>query len=94
MAYPQVEQSQTTTNNSNSTSPSFNYPSSLTTGNLLICLFGTDGDNTVTWPSGWTGIFSYSRGTEVSLHAGWREVDGTEGSSFTVTLGEPDASFQ
>jgi hypothetical protein len=73
---------------SNVTSHTVSLPPNISSGDLLIVIFGVDGGPSVTWPGAagdWNEIVSWSGGGAVRLHAAWRDADGTEGGSITVT---------
>lgn len=89
MAFPVVA----TTNSGNDTtgtSHTVTLPGSIAAGDLLIVIFATDGNPTVTWPSGWDQaannlLATTASGTANTLTCKQRIADGSEGASITVT---------
>lgn len=85
MAFPVVE-ARATSDGATGTSHTINLPSGITTGDLLIVVFGLDFTSaTVTWPLGWTQI---AEGTGDGANrgrgfVGYRVADGTEGYTGT-----------
>lgn len=71
---------------SNLTSHPVSLPPLLTAGNLLVLLTTNDGSATVTQPSGWALNTSFSNNGASRLAVMTRTVNGTEGSTATVTL--------
>jgi hypothetical protein len=95
MAYPQVADIATSSETGNVYTHTINYPANISAGDLLLCFFATDGDNTITdWDvtDDWTQMLSVSNGTAASLHIAWRKADGNEGSNFNVTTSESEQS--
>lgn len=85
MSFPQVAASNTSKQDSAVTSHTVDLPSGIVSGNLLLCLFATDGSNTLTWPEGWTEVFSEDYSGNVHISVAFRNADGSEGSTITVT---------
>ena len=58
-SYPQVETSNTSYTSSNSGSHTVALPASISSGDLLLAFFASDGADApfVNWPAGWTEIF-------------------------------------
>lgn len=58
-------------------------------GDIILVVIGFGkGSTTVTWPSGWTVLWTYSGPAATGYgtsSAAWRIADGTEGSSITIT---------
>lgn len=71
------------------TSHTVNLPATLNTGEHIIVAFNCIGGaaQVVTWPSGYTNIAQggLGGGGGVFIAAAYREIDGTEGSTITVT---------
>ncbi|MEF3692027.1 MAG: hypothetical protein V3574_03165, partial [Candidatus Moraniibacteriota bacterium] len=84
-AFPSIAATNSGNSGGNVTSHTVNLPSGISSGNLLIVSFSNDGSDTVTWPSGWTGLFSTANGTANRLSAAYRIADGSEGTTITVT---------
>ncbi|MEX0752820.1 MAG: hypothetical protein WD073_07840 [Xanthobacteraceae bacterium] len=56
------------------------------TQHILIVFFAyAASSTTVTWPTGWTQLFSPTFNTNVGLEARYRVTDGTEGASIELT---------
>lgn len=70
------------------TSVSITMPSTKV-GRLVICIATNGPPSSVTWPGGWDVLIDDTDGdgTTSGFYAAERELDGTEGSSITVTLG-------
>lgn len=96
--FPQVGATAVTPNagQSDRTSHVYDLPSGVVSGSRVICAASFDGQPGVTWPSGWNAtaneikdpsgatVFPVQQGT-VILDARFRDMDGTEGSTITVT---------
>lgn len=52
---------------------------------LLLIIFGSDGNPTVTYPAGWTKLFQSSSGVAATLSAGYKMSSGAEPASIVVT---------
>jgi hypothetical protein len=93
MAFPSVAAVNGGFDSTASTSHTFNLPSGIVSGNLLI-MFGTmtnlSSDPTMTWPAGWTQLYSQAfDGTDAVFGKAdcyFRRADGGEGGSITVTV--------
>jgi len=90
VAFPQIEtQTESSEDSASTTSHTVSLPSGIQSGDLLLILF-TTGDATtqdVTWPMGWTEIVEVDNtggGDQVAAVA-YREADGGEGATITVT---------
>lgn len=84
MAFPVVQATNTSLEDGASVNDhTVNLPSGIVSGDLLIVVFGTDGNPTVNFPAGWT-IFAQSTGP-ASFRVAYRNADGTEGATITVT---------
>jgi hypothetical protein len=79
-------------NETDSTSHTVNLPSGISVGDLLIVFFVSDGNPTITFPSGWTQLFNVNNGSEVRFGAWYRIADGTEGSTINVTTSASEQS--
>lgn len=93
MAFPVVETTnQGHQNTSLETSHTVTLPATIAAGDLLIVLFafkpGTA--NEATFPAGWTQFFDVESvsGSAVKMVGAWRDADGAEGASITVTTSE------
>ena len=67
------------------TSHTVNLPAGIIADNLLIVLFVSDGNPTITFPGGWTELFQDDNGGAVTFGAWYRIADGGEGGTITVT---------
>lgn len=86
MAFPVVAATNTSVESSaDVTSHSVALPAGISSGDLLLAHFVADGDPTITWPAGWTRFFTLANAGDAKEEWAWREADGTEGSSITVT---------
>lgn len=88
MAFPQVV-SYNEEGIGQNTTHTLTYPSGVSNGDLLICVFATDGDNSVTnWnvTDNWTEIVSGNEpgGKDAFLAVAYRVADGNEGSTFQI----------
>lgn len=86
MAFPQIVTNTTSEEQNAVTSHTVDLPSGIVSGNLLLVFFSTDESPVVAWPAGWTQFFSKSgHGTDCKIFAAYRQADGLEGSTITVT---------
>lgn len=90
-AFPQTVTESTSASNSDSTSQVVTLPASRVNGNLIVCALSTDGAVTHTWPGTWNERLDVSR-TGVSATVGSRIIDGSEGSTVTVTSSASEKS--
>jgi len=82
--YPVVEATNTYQTNSTISSHNVNLPSGIQSGDLLILIFRAASAVTVsTDPTGWTPLSS--RNSTGATYIWYREADGSEGSTVTVT---------
>ncbi len=92
MAFPQV-QTTNTASNANTTSHTVNLPTGITSGDLLIAVGSIDAVETTTWPAGWDPLVDeVNGGTVMTCDVFYRDADGTEGSTITVTTGTSEHS--
>lgn len=91
MSFPQSLSTPGGNSGGNTTSHTVLLPGSIQAGDLLIAMFGTDGTPTVTFPGGWTTIFSQSNGFN-KLVVAYRFADGSEGGSISVTTSSSEGS--
>ena len=93
MAFPQVADTNSSTGGSNTTSHTVDLPANIVAGNLLLILMATDGNPGISFPAGWNEIKELPSATNGSTIAvAWREADGEEGASITVTTGSGEQS--
>ena len=91
MASPTVEATATSSVTSAGTSHTVSLPTGIVSGSGLRVTFAwTAGiPQTITWPAGWTPITGYkherSAANQVGIDSAYRQADGTEGASITVT---------
>ncbi len=71
------------------TSHAVSMPSGIVSGDLLISFFTVEGSPTITWPAGWTEFATRSSGVVGKTSIAYRQADGTEGSTITVTTTAP-----
>lgn len=84
MASPTVVTTATSADSSAGTSHTVNLPSGVVSGNLLVITFAiNDNLDVITWPAGYTEIFE--GGGNVTLAVAYRQADGGEGATITVT---------
>ena len=90
MAFPTIE-----TTNSGSTAAStshvINMPSGISVGDLLLCFFSTDGDNTITNWGGFTNLGQQSNGTAAFFAIGYKIAVGSDTLTITTSVSEPGA---
>lgn len=91
MAIPTVVQVTTSNEAANVSAHTVSLPGSLVTGNLLEVEFTCDANRVVTFPAGWSKSSDFS-GNGVTLTLGWREIDGTEGATISVSTNGPERS--
>lgn len=54
-------------------------------GQLTIVILSTDGQPTLTWPSGYTQFFTQTRAAGHTMYGAYHQEDGSEGTTFNVT---------
>ncbi len=84
MAFPVVAATNTSTN-ADTTSHTVNLPPSISAGDLLIAVMTTSTDTAFTWPAGWTELYEGQVDATVRSECRFRNADGGEGGSITVT---------
>lgn len=89
MASPTVQTRNTSSQTTGVTTHTVNLPTGITSGDTLIGCFGYGvTGNTISWPAGWTKIFTdveETTGETEGLSCAYRKADGTEGASISVT---------
>ena len=85
MTFPVVATSNSSNQAATGTSVTVDLPASISSGDLLIMIFGCR-PVTVTTPTGWTRIGTGSGAVDTELEIYWREADGGEGATETVTI--------
>lgn len=84
-AYPVVAATSTSVTDTASTSHVVSLPTGIASGHLVICGITVDTNPApLTWP-GWTVLSSTLNGTNIRFETAYRNADGTEGSTITVT---------
>lgn len=93
-AFPIVETTATSVEVSDITSHTVNYPTGISSGDLLIAIFTADSNPVITFPGGWTTFFNkVEAGTSnTRTAAAWLDAAGTETGTFTVTTSTAQAS--
>jgi hypothetical protein len=87
VAFPTVVSSTTTSETTQTTSPVFNLPGSLVVGNTLLMIYRCAQSGAITVP-GFTELGdSGTDAADDQIVWAWRKVDGTEGSTITLTTG-------
>ena len=71
--------------NAATTSHTINLPSGIVSGDLLVAYMVLRGNETFTWPGGWTVVLSLNQSTLSKTEIAFRRADGGEGASITVT---------
>ena len=79
MAFPTVQSITTTNFASDATAHLVNMPATVNAGDLLLCIFACDALPSVTTPSGWTSINSYSFSNRTAIFA--KIASGSEGGT-------------
>jgi hypothetical protein len=86
VAFPAI-QTTNVYNATSGTSHAINLPASIASGDLLLAFVTCNAAPSLSFPAGWTQIFDTANGTQMRLVGYYRDADGTEGSTVTVTLG-------
>lgn len=82
--YPTDEAWASSTEASVATSHTADLPTGIVVGQTILVFFGTGATpGTVTWPAGWTQFLQ--DGTPNAFYIAYREADGTEGATITIT---------
>lgn len=85
-AFPQVGSTNTSVTTPASTNHVISLPSGISSGNLLLAMWGVDDATDGTWPTGWTEIVATTLPSNTGrLEVAYRIADGTEGTTITVT---------
>ena len=94
MAFPQVAATNTSIEDAaDVTSHTVSLPASISSGDLLILIFGHDGSGTVSWPVGYTEIHDALADIDAAgIAIAYRQADGGEGASITVTTSSSQKS--
>jgi hypothetical protein len=89
--FPEVVDVTTTADATSVASHSVNLPSGIVAGQRIIIFFSPGINTSATYPAGWNLVFnSGAVGARLSAH--YRDCDGTEGTSITVTTGVATAA--
>lgn len=88
MTFPTKQTTASTQQFTSTTSPIYNLPSGITSGDLLLLFVNTRGASTVTLSlSGWTPLFTPTQASTTNTAYGfYRFADGTEGSTIGGTF--------
>lgn len=92
MAFSSVAATNTSAATANQTSHTVDLPAGIVSGNLLIVCFSVDGAPSITWPGGWTEFFTVAKNSTNKLALAYRQADGGEASTITVTTGASQRS--
>jgi len=86
MAFPSVASKNNSYHADSVTLHTVNLPAGIQAGDLLLVFFGIRSSSaiTISFPVGWTKILNLN-GARSHLGIGWREADGNEGATITVT---------
>lgn len=100
VSVPVVQAKATSEVSTDQTSHTVSLPSGIASGDLLISAFMVDDVPSVTWPAGWTAFVtgdaqdSFADPTSHGRASiAYRQADGTEGSTITVTTGAAQQSM-
>ena len=91
MAFPVVET--TAISNDNVASATVTFPSGIVDGDLLVGITQISSDDSITYPGGWTLADTLTDGGNVRSSVWYRQADGTESGTFTVTIGDSENSI-
>jgi hypothetical protein len=92
VAFPQVAATNNSFESANATTHTVNLPANISSGDLLLIFFATDGDHSVSNWSGFTEIFTLDNGTAAGLSVAYKNASGSEGSSVDITTNESEQS--
>jgi hypothetical protein len=92
MAFPQVAATNTSHEPANETTHTVNLPADISSGDLLLVFFATDGDISFSNLNGFTELFSVDNGTACSLSVLYKNASGSEGSSVDFVTNESEQS--
>ena len=96
MTFPSVADTSTSSETGNTTTHTVDLSTlTMTVGNLLLIGFAHDQNlaGTWTWPAAYTSLFD-TDANNVGLEIRFKQIDGTEGSSFDVTSSGSEQSAQ
>ncbi len=86
MAFPPVETTAVSVEATSVTAHTVTMPSGIVSGNLIIIMFAYGASNVeFTWPTGFTEMFKRETQAFAKSAASYKQSDGTEGASLTVT---------
>ncbi len=93
MAFPSVDATSTSTEGTDTTAHTITLPSSLA-GDLLVVIFASESDNTISDWDGFTSIFAVNRGTTAHLSVAYMEATSASvpGTSIGITTGSTESS--
>jgi hypothetical protein len=84
--FPSVVNTAVTNGSTAATSQAINLPASIRKGDMLLAIVRNAVACTYTWPAGWTELHDASDdGDDDETTTAWRESDGTDGSTVTIT---------
>ena len=89
MTFPTVETTTTSEHNINDQSQVVSLPSGIVSGDLILVFLSVNGTPSITWPSSpsFTKIDDVENTGECVLSVAYRQSDGTEGATITITTG-------
>lgn len=90
--FPTVQTRNDSAETANTTSHTVDLPAGITSGDLVLVAFATDGVPLISFPAGWTEVGEEQRGTSHQVAMWYRNADGTEGASITVTTDATERS--
>ncbi len=81
------------TSQDSGTSHVISLPSGIVDGDLLLAFYHSTADSTSVWPAGWIFVASRQQGgSGMQTEIRYRDADGTEGSTITVTSPAPEGA--
>lgn len=93
MAAPTIVQSTSGGNSANTTSHSITMPGGMTNGNLIVVIWGCDGNTPLTFTSGWTKIDQEAQGAVVKGVILYKYVTGSDSLTITTNASEQSSSI-
>lgn len=85
MAFPTIVTSAESIDGTNQTDHVVDLPSGIVSGDLLVAYVAFDGNDSIAWPGGWNEIFDAKNSTNNGIAVAWRDADGLEDATITVT---------
>ncbi len=92
MAFPQVEATNTSSEDGLTVSHTVSLPTGIQVGETLLVFFVREGfTEGISWPAGWNSIIDKNTNNVAMLGIAWRKATGGEGATITVTTGASNA---